>query len=141
MATKQRIANTVNQIPMGDVEKYFEQISNIIENNSGINDYKIISSDAHAQSMPMRADGFTRFNLTETALDIVDISKGYINMKIKLDVTLNVDGIGAAQIDGSYESPVNYRTFFVGFKSGAHIINVYNVYSNGRLTSCKNTKA
>ena len=75
MATRHRIADAINQTQQGDVEKYFDEISSIIENNSGTNDYRIISSDAYAQSMPMRADNFTRFHLTETALDIIDISK------------------------------------------------------------------
>ena len=140
MATRHRIADAINQTQQGDVEKYFDEISSIIENNSGTNDYRIISSDAYAQSMPMRADNFTRFHLTETALDIIDISKGYINLKIKLNATLSMAGIHIASI-GDKVNEANYLYYFLGFKSGAHIVNVYNVYSNGRLTACKNTKA
>ena len=86
MASRHRIAETINESSMGDVEKYFDQLSSMIDSNSGVNDFKIISSDCHAQSAPLYADSFTKFNLTETAMDIVDLSKGYINMQVELDV-------------------------------------------------------
>ena len=76
MASRHRIAETINESSMGDVEKYFEQLSTMIDSNSGVNDFKIISSDCHAQSAPLYADGFTKFNLTETAVDIVDLTFG-----------------------------------------------------------------
>ena len=142
MASRHRIAETINESRMGDVEKFFDELSAVIETNSGTHDFKIISSDCHAQSAPLYADGFTKFNLTETALDIVDISKGYINMNIEFDVKYMFNGTGlVAAADFNEENEFNKITFFIGFKSGAHIINVFNVYSNGRLTSCQNSKA
>lgn len=140
MSSRHRIAETVNENRMGDVEKFFEELSTIIDKNSGVNDFKIISSDCHAQSAPLYADGFTKFNLTETAVDIVDISKGYINMQIELDAKFLFDS-GMADLTGIAGDGLNQLTFFVGFKSGSHIINNYNVYSNGRLTSCQHSKA
>lgn len=142
MASRHRIAETINESRMGDVEKFFDELSAVIETNSGTHDFKIISSDCHAQSAPLYADGFTKFNLTETALDIVDISKGYINMNIEFDVKYMFNGTDLVSPDYFDEvNPFNKLTFFIGFKSGAHIINVFNVYSNGRLTSCQNSKA
>ena len=141
MASRHRIAETVNESRMGDVEKFFEELSTVIDSNSGTHDFKIISSDCHAQSTPLYADGFTKFNLTETAVDIVDISKGYINMQIELDVTYQFKSLVSDVSGFDDTNKANQITLFCGFKSGAHIINVYNVYSNGRLTSCQNSKA
>lgn len=140
MSSRHRIAETVNESRMGDVEKFFEELSTVIDANSGTHDFKIISSDCHAQSAPLYADGFTKFNLTETALDIVDISKGYINMQIEFDARFLFRGL-ADFSSFAEDNDLNTITFFVGFKSGSHIINNYNVYSNGRLTSCQHSKA
>ena len=141
MASRHRIAETINESSMGDVEKYFDQLSSMIDSNSGVNDFKIISSDCHAQSAPLYADSFTKFNLTETAMDIVDLSKGYINMQVELDVTTTFNSTLQEASTFTGTNDLNNITFFIGFKSGAHIINVYNVYSNGRLTNCQHTKA
>ena len=138
MATRHKIDNAIRNVPMGDVEKYFHEVSNMIETNSGVHDCKIISHDCQNTSVPIRGGQFTRFRLTDQAMDIVDLSKGYIAMKLQMDVQFLYK-----QLKKTY----NYRNrfyetyFFVGFKSGAHIIDVYNVYSNGVLTNCKQTKS
>ena len=53
MASRHRIAETINESRMGDVEKFFDELSAVIETNSGTHDFKIISSDCHAQSAPL----------------------------------------------------------------------------------------
>ena len=135
MATRHRIDNALSNIAMGDVEKYFAELSNIIENNSGTNDCKMISHDCNNTAVPVHGGQFTRFKLTDQAMDIVDISKGYIMMKLEMDIQFDV------QYEGTQDT-ANYRPiYFIGFKSGSHIIEIYNVYSNGVLTACKQTKS
>lgn len=138
MSSRHRIDQALTSVPMGDVEKYFAHISNIIETNSGTNDCKMISHDCNNTAVPVHGGQFTRFKLTDQAMDIVDISKGYIMMKLEMDVNFDVDttAMGAAQDPETYK-PV----YFIGFKSGSHIVEIYNVYSNGVLTACKQTKA
>ena len=138
MSTRHRIDNAIRNVPMGDVEKYFSQISNIIETNSGTHDCKMISHDCNNTAVPVHGGQFTRFKLTDQAMDIVDISKGYIMMKLEMDVQFDFDLTDVANpVDATHYKPV----YFIGFKSASHIVEIYNVYSNGVLTACKQTKA
>lgn len=151
MATRHKIDNALRNVPMGDVEKYFNEISTIIESNSGVHDCKIISHDCDNTSAPFRAGSFTKFKLTDTAMDIVDLSKGYITMDVEMDVTFDwnpqelwtTNGSNFQKFWESTKGSYYYMKpyYFVGFKSGAHILEVYNVYSNGVLTNCKQTHA
>lgn len=139
MTSQHRVSGCINECGQGDVEKYFDSLSNVIENNSGVNDFKIITSDCYSQSCPLFSDSYTKVHLTESSCDIIDISKGYVNMNLSMDVTVEFTGISA--VTSPEENDFNNTYFFIGFKSGSHIINVYNVWVNGRATACKNTKA
>ena len=138
MATRHRIDNALSNIPMGDVEKYFSELSNIIETNSGTHDFKVISHDCNNTAVPVHGGQFTRFKLTDQAMDIVDMSKGYLMMKLEMDVQFDVD---TSSMSSAVDTTTYQPIYFIGFKSASHIIEIYNVYSNGVLTSCKQTKA
>ena len=140
MATRHRIDNALTNIQTGDVEKYFNELSNIIENNSGTHDFKMISHDCNNTAVPVHGGQFTRFKLTDQAMDIVDISKGYIMMKLEMDVNFEHPDFGSLT-DTLSEQPEAAAVYFIGFKSSTHIVEIYNVYSNGVLTACKQTKA
>ena len=138
MSTRHRIDNAISSIPMGDVEKYFSEVSNIIESNSGVHDNKVISHDCNNTAAPVHAGQFTRFKLTDHAMDIVDLSKGYITMKLEVDVQFLFKDLEPTYTE---DHKLVRAIYFIGFKSGSHIIDIYNVYSNGVLTNCKQTKA
>ena len=140
MSTRHRIDNALSNIPMGDVEKYFTELSNIIETNSGTHDFKVISHDCNNTSVPVHGGQFTRFRLTDQAMDIVDMSKGYLMMKLEMDVQFDHPDFGTISDTMSEESDPA-AIYFIGFKSSSHIVEIYNVYSNGVLTACKQTKA
>ena len=151
MSTAHRISNALDLHPQGDLEKYFEFVSNMIELNSGTNDYKMVTHDSYALSVPIPENQTTRFRLTDSSMDIVDISQGYIVLNCSMQVqftTLNPEK-GDKELATSFvKTGVTELTgfkdlvyFFVGFKSGAHIIDSYTIYSNGRATACKQTKA
>ena len=137
MATRHRIDNALSSIQTGDVEKYFSEISSLIETNSGVHDCKIISHDCQNTAAPVHAGQFTRFKLTDHAMDIVDLSKGFITMKLEVDVQFLFKNLDSDSAEHEFTKAV----YFIGFKSGSHIIDIYNVYSNGVLTNCKQTKA
>ena len=142
MATRHRIDNALKNISMGDVEKYFSELGNIIETNSGTHDCKIISHDCYNTAAPVHSNQFTRFKLTDQAMDIVDLSKGYIAATLEMDVMISSkNGTYERTSSSSGKEAAFKQFFFIGFKSSAHIIDVYNVYSNGLLTNCKQTKA
>ena len=142
MATRHRIDNALKTITMGDVEKYFSELSNIVENNSGTHDCKIISHDCYNTAAPVHSNQFTRFKLTDQAMDIVDLGKAYISATLEMDVMISSgNGVYEKISSSSYKEAAFKQFYFIGFKSSAHIIDVYNVYSNGLLTNCKQTKA
>ena len=144
MTSQHKITDIVNTYPQGDVDHYFEHIDNLLQENDGDNNFTILSSDSYSTSAPIKGDQYTKFKLTDASMDIVDISKGYLALNVTMNVDINIKDIDTDETALQNNTGANSRKilpFFVGFKSGAHIINVYNVYSNGRLTACKNTKA
>ena len=144
MTSQHKITDIVNTYPQGDVDHYFEHIDNLLQENDGDNNFTILSSDSYSTSAPIKGDQYTKFKLTDASMDIVDISKGYLALNVTMNVDIGIKDIETDQTELKDNTGANSRKilpFFVGFKSGAHIINVYNVYSNGRLTACKNTKA
>ena len=138
MATINRINEALTSDRMGDVEKYFSSITNLIDANSGVNDFRMISSDCYNSSCPVTAQQFTFFHLTDPSCDIIDISKGFITLDLTMDVQFMYRNAKTTTV---HENGEDSCVFFIGFKSASHIIDVYNIYSNGRLTNCKQTKA
>lgn len=144
MTSQHKITDIVNTYPQGDVDHYFEHIDNMLQENDGDNNFTILSSDSYSTSAPIKQDQYTKFKITDTSMDIVDISKGYLALNVEIGLNIDYKDLDTDQNnlkDDTAVNSVNILPFFVGFKSGAQIINVYNVYSNGRLTACKNTKA
>lgn len=137
MATRHRIDEALTSERMGDVEKYFQSLTTMIDANSGIHDFKLLTADCSNVNAPFKSDQFTTFKLTDPSMDIVDISKGFITMKCDIDIQFLFKNLKGTSDSSMRENTV----FFIGFKSGAHIINNYNVFSNGRMTACKNTKS
>ena len=135
MATRHRIDEALTSQRMGDVEKYFQQLTTIIDANSGLHDFRLLTTDCYNVNAPFKADQFTSFKLTDPSMDIVDISKGFLMLKCDIDINFLLKQ--ALTNDSSIR---DYTVFFIGFKSGASLIQNMNVYSNGRMTACKNTK-
>ena len=141
MSTSHRIQDIVYNHPTGDVEAYFRYLDDLISVNSGNHDYRILSHDSYQISVPIPENQSTKFKITDQSMDIVDISQCYLNLKCKIsfDYLKMAPNNQAIPTHKTYAD--NFTYFFVGFKSGAHIIDQYNVFSNGRLTACKQTKA
>ena len=138
MATANGIHGMYSPYAMGDVEKYFVKLDRMIGMNSGINDYSVTTHNCYSTSVPFGAGCFTKFKLTDSGYDIIDISQGYIHLNVSLDVEFDHK---LNQIPLCATRYRNYCWFFVGLKSGAQIIDTYKVYSNGRLTACNQVKA
>ena len=145
MSSSGRIHDIISPYPMGDVEKYFRSIDGLISTNSGKHDYRHLTHSSYAMSCPVPENNNTRFKLTDTQFDIVDISQGYLSLKCTMDVTMSFNDLAKQEISAKttkYFTSINRNStyFFVGFKSGAHIIDSYTIYSKGRQTMCKNIK-
>ena len=143
MTSVHKINDALYTFTAGDVTNYFDQVDNMILDNDGKNEFNIVSTDCYATAAPVHSDQYTRFAITDTSFDIIDISKGYISMDITFNYRVNIRDIDS-RLNGGITDATEWNNFFklfIGFKSGAQIISAYNIYSNGRLTNCKNTKA
>ena len=140
MATAHRIHDIVYDYPTADVEDYFVHMNEMIQLNSGINDYRTITHDCFAVSAPVKINQNTKFRLTDSSLDIIDISQGFLNLTCEFNVEMKCpEDLSAA---GLYTTHYRNATwFFVGFKSGAQLIKSYSVFSNGQPTACKQTRS
>ena len=92
MSSRNKIYQALDENSRGDVSRYFHHLCTMLEENSGTHEYNITSSDCYNNNAPFKADQFTRFNLTNS-MDIVDISKGFITMRVNVDVQFLYDNL------------------------------------------------
>ena len=138
MSTSRGIHNIISPYPMGDVEKYFVKLDRMIGTNSGDKNYGMMTHNCYSTSTPFQALIPTKFRLTDNTYDIIDMSQGLLQFKINFDLEFKIAQSLVPQVStcGYYE-----HWWFVGLKSGAQLIDNYTVYSNGRLTACKQVKS
>ena len=113
-------------------------LDRMIGMNSGVNDYSIVTHNSYSTSVPFGAGHFTKFKLTDQQFDIIDMSQNYIHLNVTFDLTFEHQRKSQTYVANVFQPAV---WFFVGFKSGAQIIESYKVYSNGRLTACNQVKS
>ena len=90
MSSRNKIYECLDENSRGDVEKYFHHLCTMIEENSGTHEFTITSADCYNNNAPFKENQFTRFNLTNS-MDIIDISKGFITMRVNVDVQFLYD--------------------------------------------------
>ena len=139
MSTRQRIDGIINTYPSGDVEDYFSHMNNLMQLNSGNNSYHMATHVSFASPAPLKnGTAQTKFMITDSGMDIVDISKGLIALRVKMDLEFRIGNnesnlIGAKLYESYYR---NCCYFFIGFKSGSHIIKHYSIVSKGGNNDC-----
>ena len=91
MSTRQRIDEIINNYPSGDVEDYFDHMNSLMQLNSGNNSYHMVTHVCHTNAAPLvNGTTQTHFHITDSGMDIVDIAKGVISLKISLDLEFKV---------------------------------------------------
>lgn len=146
MATRQRIDDIVNSYPMGEVEEYFDNLNNVIQVNSGNHTYRMSTHVSHTLPAPFKGSQQTQFLLTDSTMDIVDISQGYLRLKVAMNLEFRISRAindrnltTAAALYETYYRNMCY--FFVGFKSGSQLIKEYKVISYGQTSDCFQSNA
>ena len=140
MSTRQRIDNVINTYPMGDVEDYFAHMNNLMQINSGNNSYHMATHVSYASPAPLKnGTSQTKFMITDSGMDVVDMTKGLISLRVKVDFEFRIGSnetnlINANKLYESYYRNCCY--FFVGFKSGSHIIKHYSIVTAGGNNDC-----
>ena len=143
MSTSHRIDEIINGYPAGDVEDYFEHMNSLMQLNSGNNSYHMSTHVCHTNAAPLtNGTTQTHFHITDSGMDIVDMAKGLISLKISLDLEFRIGAnetnlLSAAKLYESYYRNCCY--FFVGFKSGSHIIKTYKIKSYGQSQDVEQT--
>ena len=145
MSSSHRIHDVIYDYPMADVEEYFNHMNGVIGLNSGTNDYQMVTHDCYSNSAPIKHGQNARFRLTDSSIDIIDISQGYINLTAEIQIKMiALPYDNRVELNNANIVPTVYSNlcwWFVGFKSGSHIIRSYAVYTNGQATSCKQVSA
>ena len=112
MSSRNKIYEALDENSRGDVEKYFHHLCTMIEKNSGVHEYNITSADCYNNNAPFKENQFTRFSLTNN-MDIIDISKGFIAMRVNVDVQFLYDNLQATASTTGLDSSI----FFIGFRN------------------------
>ena len=127
-----KIKEALSNVKTGDVEMYFDEMSKIIEKNSGTHENKLIIADCYNVPAPVALGNYTYFKLSDANCDIISLDKSYITAKMHYDMSFTTaEAISATNDD---------IQLFIGFKSGIHIIDEYRIYVNGQLRT-QQTKA
>ena len=145
MSSSQRIQDVIYDYPMADVEEYFQHMNGVIGLNSGTNDYQMVTHDVYAKDAPIANNQNGRFRVTDSSIDIIDVSQGYISLTAEIEFEMQAICYNKYnELSGENIVPTVYSNlcwWFIGFKSGSHIIRSYAVYANGQATACKQVSA
>ena len=111
----------------------FTQFNNMIQKNSGVRDNKFTQSDSYNLLCHIRPDGETWIDMTTSQLDIVNIDKSFIQIRLTMNVQLQTTTTSAYSYDVVNS---NYCYVFVGLKSGIQVFDQYTIFCNGNVTGC-----
>lgn len=151
-----RVAQALGGEQSGDLIKYFAQMDDILELNSGINDNKYLTSYSSEPPCPIASGIYTKLKLTDDSIAITNIDKSAITARVILRISWSEKfWISCMQTEsdrdknslttGEEKLARHYRNlitkWFVGLKASIHIFDGYRLYSNNRKTYCEQTDA
>lgn len=141
-------------VKTGDIIKYFEEMDDILERNSGVNDNKTLTSDASDPPCPIENNTYTKLKITDDAIHITNIDKSSITAEVQLMINfpsdfwtelLNRDESNSEPSNSAAKVSRGYRNlitkWFVGLKSSIHMFDAYRIYSYNKKTNCEQTEA
>lgn len=147
----------LDQTPSGNLEQYFDYISDTIQANDGRSDNKCLSIDAYDPPCPVAKGMYTKLKLTDESINVVNIDKSSITATVRITVNTTSDltkemymnsasdtsGTDAVKAYLADMENLKYDTtkIFIGFKSAIHVLDAYRIYSNGKKTLCEQTEA
>ena len=151
-----RVAQALGGEQTGDLIKYFAQMDDILELNSGINDNKYLTTDSSEPPCPIASGIYTKLKLTDESITITNIDKSVITAGVTLRIswgekfwtscmetekTRDTDKLttGEERLARHYRNLIT--KWFVGLKASIHIFDGYRLYSNNRKTYCEQTDA
>lgn len=135
--TQLMIPKTLVAKETGNLVDFFKSYDDIVQKNSGIHDSKCLTIECLEPQCPIPEGTYTKVKLTDESVDVVNLDKSWISMKVQATVTLDItkkDMEEGAKI-------VLGPTAFVGLKSSSHIIEGYRILNSNRKTGCEQTQA
>ena len=81
-----KIKEALSNTKTGDIEAYFDEMSKIIEKNSGTHENKLIIADCYNVPAPVALGNYTYFKLSDANCDIISLDKSYITAKMHYDM-------------------------------------------------------
>lgn len=135
----------------GDILKYFSEMDDILERNSGVNDNKTLTSDASDPPCPIENNTYTKVKITDDAIHITNIDKSSLTADVELTINFpsnfwsDLLATETSSTDPNIIAGRKYRNlitkWFVGLKSAIHIFDAYRIYSYNKKTNCEQTEA
>lgn len=124
----------------GDLVQYFAGLKKLIQDNSGNHSSYFITTDCYDKTAPFNLAAQPKVPLTASEMDVIEMDKSYITLKMRYRVKLDVFTPPATHVP--YASDIGLANyFFIGFKASIHGIDTYNIYNNGRQTDCQQNRA
>ena len=78
-----KITQVLWVLQTGDIQEYFNEIDKIIQLNNDIHDNKMLIQEYYYKQTPITYNQYTKFHLSDTGLDIININKSNITEIIK----------------------------------------------------------
>ena len=125
-----KVTQTLRTPNSGDIIKYFTEIDNFIQDNDDIQDNKILSQECYDKSPQIRLGNYTKFHLSYSLIDIINIDKCYLKCNMKYIIEANSESSNIT-FDNTLKD-LDFFKIFVLFKSVTHNIEVYRIYINNQ---------
>lgn len=135
------IPKTLESRETGDLVSFFNDYDGIVQKNSGIHDSKCLTINCLEPQCPIQEGTYTKIKLTDESVDVVDLDKSWISMKVQAKLKWSFNGsLSAAHVTRGKFEAVGHN-LFVGLKSSSHIIDSYRILNANRKTGCEQTQA
>ena len=105
-------------------------MDNFIQDNDDIQDNKILSQECYDKSTQIRIGNYTKFHLSDSLIDIINIDKCYLKCNMKYIIEANSESSNLI-FDNTLKD-LDFFKVFVIFKSVTHNIEVYRIYINNQ---------
>lgn len=135
------IPKTLESKETGNLMSFFKHYDDIVQKNSGIHDSKCLTIDCLEPQCPISEGTYTKIKLTDESVDVVNIDKSWISMRVKATLTYTFSLDEEMTQEELANCSVVGHCAFVGLKSSSHIIDSYRILNANRKTGCEQTQA
>ena len=75
-----KITQVLWVLQIGDIQEYFNEVDKMIQLNKDIHYNKMLIQECYDKQTPITYNQYTKFHLSDTCLDIININKSNITL-------------------------------------------------------------